>query len=56
MSASENSAAMFIDKTGLAFLRDAPGNVQGNPKNTAVPFFTLLLLDALIYYYEWPNM
>ena len=48
MSASENSAAIFIDKAGLAFLRDPLGSLQGDPLNSAVPIFVLLFLDALI--------
>ena len=50
MSASENSATIFVDKAGLAFLRDPPGNLQGDPQNNPVPIFVRLFLDALIFF------
>ena len=49
MSGSENSATVIIDKAGLAFLRDPPGNSQGDPQNTAVPIFVRLFSNALVY-------
>ena len=48
MSASDNSAAIFIDKAGLAFLRDPLVIYRGIPKIPRPHFFVRQFLDALI--------
>ena len=50
MSASQNSAVMYLARAGLALLGDPPGNLQGDTLNSAVPIFVLLFWDALVYY------